>query len=191
MTTGSTTDPTTFSIELANLYITNTYIIADDVVTADGQITITLPEVSPGDGYILLAVAIDFDETNIFYAETTDFSIGVGTNPLITGASTTDFTVASGTSTMSVAVIDSIDASATVTTPVSSTSAATTKGTSSAASSTPSTSTSAATTIRTSSAASSTPSTSKSSGAASLKLAGIVPAAALVLSVVAGAAVVF
>ncbi|KAF8551103.1 hypothetical protein OG21DRAFT_1487263 [Imleria badia] len=148
--TTSPTDPTTFSIELANPSYHNSFAIATNVVTTNGQVTIDLPAIEPGDGYSLQAVAID-NINQIYYQTPGTFSIGAATSSSTTSSSTTT--------------------GSTTSTPASSASKSTTTGTSSAASS--------------------TPSTSKSSGAASLKLAGIVPAAALVLSAVTGAVMVF
>ncbi|KAF8551104.1 hypothetical protein OG21DRAFT_1513219 [Imleria badia] len=165
--TASTTDPTSFSIELANPSYHNSYAIATNVVTANGQVTIELPAVEPGDGYSLQAVAIG-DINQIYYETPSTFSIGAATSSSTTGASTTSTTASSS---MSMPALTVTTSSAAATTLVSSASTATTTGTSSAASS--------------------TPSTFKSSGAASFKLAGIVPAAALVLSAVTGAAMVF
>ncbi|KAG8219196.1 hypothetical protein J3R82DRAFT_7 [Butyriboletus roseoflavus] len=159
--TASTTDPTSFSIELINSAFHNSFAIANNIQTALGSITITLPQVPIGDGYTLEAVANN--NINTVYSTSGDFAIGAASTTTTSGASTTS--TASSISSGSVTAPTATSAS-----PVLS---------------------SASVASGTSSSASSTPSALNSSGAASFKLIGVAPAAALVLSAVAGAAMVF
>ncbi|KAH0825976.1 hypothetical protein J3R83DRAFT_7571 [Lanmaoa asiatica] len=151
--TASTTDPATFSIELVNTAFHNQFAVANNVPTAQGQITIQLPQVP-------------VDNINTVYSQSGDFSVGAASSASTTAASTTAATTATSIS------------SGTFTTP-------------SVTATSPVSSASAAVSTASSSTASSTPSVLSSSGAASFKLVGMAPAAALVLSAVAGAAMVF
>ncbi|KAF8551098.1 hypothetical protein OG21DRAFT_328578 [Imleria badia] len=169
--TASTTDPTTFSIELANPSYHNSYAIASDVPTANGQITITLPQVLPGDGYSLQAVSIS-NVNDIIYQSPGTFVIGATSSSSASDASTTSTPATTVSTPVSTSSATFSTPSVTPTIPVSTPPAVTTPGTSSVASATPST-------------------FNSSGAAASFKLAGVVPAVALVLSAVAGAVMVF
>jgi len=162
--TASTTDPSSFSIELTNDAFHNTFAILSNVPTAQGSATIQLPQVPPGDAYTLQAVAIN--NINEVYSQSGSFSIGAATTSSASAVSTTS-TSGATTSTPSGSLTTP---SVTATTPASSGASSVGAASSSAASSTPS---------------------SFTSGAASFKLIGVAPAAALVLSAVAGAAMVF
>jgi len=70
-------DPDTFSIELLNQVFNNAYAIANNVATTLGSITLTLPVVPPGDGYMLEAVNIS--NINDVFSAVGPFSIGPAT----------------------------------------------------------------------------------------------------------------
>jgi hypothetical protein len=160
--TATTVDPTSFTFELYNTIFSDTYAIANTVQTSLGTLTLELPQIPVGDGYILQAVA-NSNVTDV-YAQSGDFSVGAQTTPSTTMASTT----ASGSTASSVSGV----ATTTTTTPASLTASSTTSSnTSSGTSST------------------ATPS-SFSNGASSFKL-GAGPVAVVVLSAMAGAVMVF
>ncbi|KAI9566300.1 hypothetical protein HD554DRAFT_2116999 [Boletus coccyginus] len=161
--TASTSDPAYFSLELVNDAFHDTFAIANNVQTALGTLTIQLPQVPVQGGYSLEAIATN--DINQVLSQSGTFSIGGASSSSSTGASSSS--TAATTASSSSGSLTASTASVTATTPASSAS-----GTGTAS-------------------ASATPSAFTSSGAASFKLAGVAPAAALVLSAVAGAAMVF
>ncbi|KAG6380538.1 hypothetical protein JVT61DRAFT_4897 [Boletus reticuloceps] len=169
--TAATTDPSTFSIELVNAAFHDTFAIANNVQTVNGQLTVELPQVPVTAGYTLSFFAPN--DVNNVYAQTGSFTIGGATTSSATAASTSSTSATSSASSMS---FSTPSVTATIISSPASVSVPTT-GT--------------GTGTGTNTAATSTPSSFNSSGATSFKLAGVVPAAALVLSVVAGAVMVF
>ncbi|KAG6863587.1 hypothetical protein C0993_010940, partial [Termitomyces sp. T159_Od127] len=69
-------DPDIFTLELVNEQFRETFAIANNVLTAQLSITLTLPVVPIGDGYTLEAVNIG--NINDVFSTTGDFSIGPG-----------------------------------------------------------------------------------------------------------------
>ncbi|KIK81717.1 hypothetical protein PAXRUDRAFT_832661 [Paxillus rubicundulus Ve08.2h10] len=158
--TASTTDPTSFTLELVNTVFHNTFAIANTVQTSLGTITIQLPQVPVGDGYTLEAVANN--NVNQIYAQSGDFSVGAQTTATSTVTSTTS--VASGSTTRT----GTISAVSTTTAPASS-----------------------GTATSSSTSASVTPSSFSNGAVSPFKFGlGVGPAAAVVLSAVAGAVMV-
>ncbi|KAF8273836.1 hypothetical protein EI94DRAFT_1782758 [Lactarius quietus] len=71
----TSTDPSTFSLELVNPTLFNNAIaIANNVATSTGTITVTLPIVPASGGYTIQAV--DISNINSVYATSGGFSIG-------------------------------------------------------------------------------------------------------------------
>ncbi|KIJ11334.1 hypothetical protein PAXINDRAFT_157332 [Paxillus involutus ATCC 200175] len=160
----STTDPTSFTLELTNTIFHNTFAIANTVTTSTGSITLQLPQVPVGDGYTVEAVANN--NVNQVYAQSGDFSVGAQTSATSTSASTTSAATGSTTSTGTVSVVSAVS---TTTAPASSGTAASS-----------------------STSASVTPSSFSNGAVSPFKFGlGVGPAAAVVLSAVAGAVMVF
>ncbi|KAH7886435.1 hypothetical protein F5I97DRAFT_1830185 [Phlebopus sp. FC_14] len=160
--TATSTDPAYFTFELVNTAFHNTFAIANNVQASLGTITIQLPQVPVGDGYTLEAVATN--DVNTVYASSGDFAVGAQTTPTSTMTSTAS-TSATGSSASSA--------------PLSSSTAPT----SSLSSASSSSSSAAATNFNTGAASS-----LKSTIGASF---GAGPLAVVVLSAMAGAAIVF
>ncbi|KAF8435830.1 hypothetical protein L210DRAFT_2511746 [Boletus edulis BED1] len=77
MWTAATTDPSTFSIELVNTAFHDTFAIANNVPTVNGQITVELPQVPVLAGYTLSLFATT--NVNDVYAQSGSFAIGGAT----------------------------------------------------------------------------------------------------------------
>jgi len=75
--TATTTDPSTFSIELVNPAFHNSYAVVNVAQTAAGQATFTLPTVPIGGGYSF--EAIEIGNINNVYSTSGEFSIAQAT----------------------------------------------------------------------------------------------------------------
>ncbi|KAG9309061.1 hypothetical protein JVU11DRAFT_10943 [Chiua virens] len=165
--TASTTDAESFSILMVNpVNFHNTFAIANTVKTVLGQLVLTLPSMPSGAGYSLQAIANN--DVNTVYSQSTPFSVGPVTSTTGTAtstdsaASTTDSASSSAATTLSETAVSTSTHASSVSTPATS-----------------------------SSTSSSATSSSHTGGAAPLRLGGIAPAAALLLSAVAGAVMIF
>ncbi|KAF8499236.1 hypothetical protein F5888DRAFT_1922203 [Russula emetica] len=87
------TDPTTFSLELANNNFHNTFALANNVQTSSGQLTVTLPIV-PADTYTLEAVQIN--NVNSVIGSSGAFSVGATVTSTSSGSSTSSGLSTSG-----------------------------------------------------------------------------------------------
>ncbi|KIK90999.1 hypothetical protein PAXRUDRAFT_799509 [Paxillus rubicundulus Ve08.2h10] len=175
---GNSSDPAYFTLELTNPAFRYTYAIANNVQTSEGSTSLTLPQVPVGGGYTLLATATEirnptivvdtfplhdfYSNVNQVYGQSSEFSIGApGTNTTTTTTASSTTAAAPG----SPASTGTVPAVSPPTAPVPSSTAA---------------------------SSSTTPSSSSSSAVSSFKLGlGVGPAAAVVLSAVAGAVMVF
>ncbi|KAG0706656.1 hypothetical protein DFH29DRAFT_872184 [Suillus ampliporus] len=155
----TTADPSTFSIEMANTIFHNTFAIANNVQTSTGSLTLTLPQVPVGDGYTIEAISPS--NINTVYATTGDFAVGAQTTASTSTLSSTSSSSSTGSSASSTGTAPTV---------------------------VPSSTAPALATTSSSSSASPSPSNINSSGAASLKIA-MGPAAAILLSAAAGAAI--
>ncbi|KAI5998299.1 hypothetical protein EDD15DRAFT_2409361 [Pisolithus albus] len=158
----TTTDPAYFTLQLVNPAFHDTYAISNNVQTSLGTITLELPQVPVDTNYQL--EAINPSNINDVYATSSTFSIGAATSSSNTATATTTSGAAASTST------SPSTASGTV---ASGTTAATHAATSG------------------STTASSTSSPSSLNGVPYKFNFAAAPAAVVVLSAVAGAAILF
>ncbi|OAX38947.1 hypothetical protein K503DRAFT_690596, partial [Rhizopogon vinicolor AM-OR11-026] len=82
----TTSDPSTFSIELVNTIFHNTFAIANSVQTSTGSLTLELPQIPVGDGYTI--EAIQYNNINVVLATSGDFSVGAQTTSTASSTST-------------------------------------------------------------------------------------------------------
>ncbi|KAH8825116.1 hypothetical protein DL96DRAFT_1712141 [Flagelloscypha sp. PMI_526] len=98
--TPEATDPSTFSLELTNESFHNTFAIANNVNTADGQLTLTFPSLAAGDGYTV--VAHDISNVNAVLGQTSDFAVGASTVTETTSSTKTGKTTSTTVSVQSI-----------------------------------------------------------------------------------------
>jgi hypothetical protein len=158
---GNSSDPAYFTFELTNPLFNYDFAIANNVQTSEGSLSLTLPQVPVGGGYTLLSIATD--NINQIYGQSSEFSIGApGTNTTTSTTSTTTATFTTPAASGSPASTGTVPAVPTAPAPSGTTTA------------------------------SASPSSSSSSAVSSFKFGlGVSPAAAVVLSAVAGAVMVF
>lgn len=77
-------DPNVISLQLTNEAFHDTYGIANNVPTADGELTLTLPTLQPGSGYTI--VGNDISDINHVYGQSAEFSIGASTSTSATAS---------------------------------------------------------------------------------------------------------
>ncbi|KAG1871604.1 hypothetical protein F4604DRAFT_1681418 [Suillus subluteus] len=83
----TTSDPSSFSLYMANTIFHNTFAIANNVQASAGGMTITLPDVPVGDGYTLEATS-NSNITDV-YATSGDFAVTAATTSSTSMSSTT------------------------------------------------------------------------------------------------------
>ncbi|KAI6119719.1 hypothetical protein EDD16DRAFT_923084 [Pisolithus croceorrhizus] len=128
----ASTDPAYFTLQLVNPAFHNTYAISNNVQTSLGTITLELPQVPVDTDYQL--EAIDPSNVNDVYATSSSFSIGAATSSSNTATTSTATSGATASTSTSPSTASGTVASVTTATTPASTGATTT--TSSTASST-------------------------------------------------------
>ncbi|KAG7453285.1 uncharacterized protein BT62DRAFT_879709 [Guyanagaster necrorhizus] len=104
----TTSDPSTFLIELSNVDFNSQFAIANNVNTSLNTITVELPEVNAGSGFTIQFVNIE--NNSQIYAETSDFSIASAASG--SAASTVAATTATGSAASTASVASTATASA-------------------------------------------------------------------------------
>ncbi|KAN0121632.1 hypothetical protein V8E52_003528 [Russula decolorans] len=118
-------DPTTFSLELANNNFHNTFALANNVQTSSGQLTVTLPIV-PADTYTLQAVQIN--NVNQVIGSSGGFAVAATVTTTSSGSSTSSGLSTSGSAS-------SVSATGSTSTPSGSSASSSSSGSSSPSSS--------------------------------------------------------
>ncbi|TDL26347.1 hypothetical protein BD410DRAFT_783378 [Rickenella mellea] len=102
--TGSSGDPSVFSIELLNTIFHNAFAVANNVQTSLNSVTFQLPSVPPGDGYTINLVNIS--DINQVYAASGSFSItGPSTSSSVSSSLSSTSSRSSSSDTVSVTTV--------------------------------------------------------------------------------------
>ncbi|KAI6135927.1 hypothetical protein F5141DRAFT_1671 [Pisolithus sp. B1] len=125
----ASTDPAYFTLQLVNPSFHNTYAISNNVQTSLGTITLELPQVPVDTDYQL--EAIDPSNVNDVYATSSTFSIGAATSSSNTATSTVTSGATASTSTSPSTASGTVASVTTATTPASTGATTTTSSTAS------------------------------------------------------------